>query len=164
LEGTTHLEEPGAYSDVQRREFERLVRQGFDGSDASLPDRIRDAELLALHYAADDALAAVAALKTPDERYRNDLFKRAEARVNPVDYALELGWVFVVPAHRGSRIGERLCRMLLERASASGVFATTRPDNQAMITILETLGFARIGGPYRHSRRNEELALFVRPR
>ena len=105
-------------------------------------------------------LAAVAALKAPKERYRDDVFKKAEARVSPADYKLELGWVFVVPAHRGNRIAENLCQLLLTRVPTSCVFATTRPDNISMIRILLALGFARAGKPY--ARRNEELVLFLR--
>jgi hypothetical protein len=41
-----------------------------------------------------------------------------------------------------------------------GVFATTRPDNAAMIGILLALGFERVGAPFSHPRRGEELVLF----
>ncbi len=88
------------------------------------------------------------------------MFRQAAARQNAAEYPLELGWVFVAPGYRGEGIAERLCRMLMARVPATGVFATTRPDNAAMMTILEALGFARIGAPYR--RGDEELVLFVR--
>ena len=73
---------------------------------------------------------------------------------------LELGWVFVVPAHRGNRIATRLCERLLAGVRPSLVFAMTRTDNRAMISILHALGFVREGDPY--PRRNEQLALFLR--
>jgi len=164
LNGIAHLKEPIACTEEECREFARLVRQGFEGSDEGLPGRIRDAKWLAFYYMAGDALAAVAALKAPDERYREDVFKKADARVSPADYKLELGWVFVVPAHRGNRIAESLCRPLLARVPTSCVFATTRPDNISMIRILLALGFARAGKPYPHTRRNEELVLFLQSR
>lgn len=160
MNATAHLKDPIACSAEERREFARLVRDGFNGSDDGLDGRIRDANRLAFYYAADDTLAAIAALKAPDERYRTDVFTKADARVSPADHALELGWVFVVPAHRGNRIAESLCRLLLESVPTSAVFATTRPDNSSMIRILLALGFARTGRPY--PRRDEELVLFLR--
>lgn len=162
LEDAVRLEEPIACTERERLEFARLVRQGFDGSDESLDRRIRDASRLAFHHAADGALAAIAGLKAPGERYRAGVFEKAAAAVSPGDYELELGWVYVVPAHRGNRIAERLCRALLAHVPESPAFATTRPDNVAMIKILRNLGFARVGKPY--PRRDEELVLFLRPR
>jgi hypothetical protein len=50
------------------------------------------------------------------------------------------------------------------RVPASCVFATTRPDNISMIRLLLALGFVRAGKPYPHTRRNEELVLFLRAR
>ena len=162
MNGTAHFKEPIACTEGERREFARLVRQGFDGSDEGLHGRIRDAKWLAFYCAEGDTLAAVAALKAPNKRYRNDVFKKAETRVSPAGYELELGWVFVVPVRRGNRIAESLCQLLLAREPTSCVFATTRPNNSSMIRILLALGFARAGRPY--PRRNEELVLFLRSR
>ncbi len=159
MNGTTHSKEPIACTEWERREFARLVRQGFPAAER-LAGRIRDAKALAFYYPAADTLAAVAALKAPSERYRDDVFKKADARVSPADYKLELGWVFVVPAYRGNRIAESLCRLLLARVPTSRVFATTRSGNMSMIRILLALDFARAGKPY--SRRDEELMLFLR--
>jgi GNAT superfamily N-acetyltransferase len=125
-----------------------------------LHGRIRDAERLAFYYAAGDTLSAIAALKAPNERSRRDVFKNADVAVSPDDYKRELGWVFVVPAHRGNRIATGLCQELLACVPTSGVFATTRIDNVLMIRILRALGFERAGKPY--PRRNEELVLFLR--
>jgi len=135
------------------------VRMGFPRA-LDLDTRIRESKWLAFHYAGHE-LVAVAALKAPGERYRVDLFRRADAPADAVEYALELGWVFVVPAHRGKRIAETLCRLLVGRVPTSGLFATTRPTNAAMLRILFALGFARVGKPY--PRRDEELVLLLRP-
>jgi len=157
----TYFKEPIACTEGERGEFARLVREGFEGSDEGLPGRIRAAKWLAFHYAAGGTLAAIAGLKVRDERYRDDVFEQARARVTSADYKLELGWVYVVPAHRGKRIAEGLCEQLLAREPASSVFATTRPDNASMMRILHALGFARVGQPF--PQRNEELVLFLRP-
>ena len=160
MNGITHLKEPNTCTEDERREFARLVRQGFDGSDEGLPGRIRGAQRLAFYYAASDRLTAIAALKAPGDSHRQDVFEKADAGVSPADYKLELGWVFVVPGHRGNRIAENLCRLLLASVPTSGVFATTRLNNIIMIRILAALGFVRVGKPI--PRRNEDLVLFLR--
>jgi RimJ/RimL family protein N-acetyltransferase len=162
LNGIAHFKKPISCTGGELREFERLIRQGFEGSDEGLPGRIRDAKWLAFYYAAGDKLAAIAGLKAPNEQYRDDIFKKADAGLSPVEYKLELGWVFTVPAHRGSGIAESLCRQLLARVPTSPIFATTRPDNASMIRILLALGFERAGKPF--PRREEELILFLRSR
>lgn len=158
--GRAHLRQPSACTQGQLREFERRVRQGFDGSDDGLPRRIRAAKWLAFWSTPEDELAAIAGLKAPTERYRADVFEKADADVSAAEYRLELGWVFVLPAHRGQGIALGLCQRLLARVPAARVFATTRPDNHSMIRILGALGFVRVGRPY--PRRDEELVLFLR--
>ena len=161
VSGTVRTKEPSACSEGERRAFARLVRQGFATANEGLDGRLRDAKWLAFYYTPGDRLEAVAALKAPSERYREEIFGRADAPVCPADYPLELGWVFVVPARRGNRVAESLCRQLVERVPACGVFATTRTDNASMMRILNALGFARAAAPY--PWRNEELVLFLRP-
>lgn len=161
MNGTTVIREPLACNEVALRKFASLVRQGFDPVREPLDGRIRDAKWLAFHYATDDTLAAIAAIKAPHEQYRRDLFEKADARISATDYRLELGWVFVIPAHRRNRMADSLCRLLLQRVPLSYLFATTRPNNDAMIKILRRHGFVRAGRPY--PRRNEELVLFLRP-
>lgn len=159
MHASARLREPIVCSEAESREFARLVLQGFPAAQR-LEDRVRAARLLAFHYAAGDALAAVAALKAPDERYRQDVFEQADVPARAADYELELGWVFVAPPYRGNRIAERLCRRLLAHVPDSSVFATTRPNNAPMIRILKALGFARVGRPY--PRRDEQLVVFLR--
>lgn len=126
-----------------------------------LEDRIQAANWLGFHYASGQALAAIAALKGPSPRHREYVFQKAAAGVSPADYEHELGWVFVVPDHRGRGIAGSLCRDLMSRVPASFVFATTRPDNESMKKILGELGFAPVGRPY--DRRDEQLVLYLRP-
>lgn len=154
------LKRPTDCTAEELREFERLVRRGFSGSDDTLPTRIRDAELLAFQETVGGGVVAVAGLKQPHDRYTGDVFARTGAEVDPAHFELELGWVFVVPDHRRNHLAKDLCGRLVERASGSGVFATTRPDNLPMIGILQDLGFVRTGEAF--LRRGEELALFIR--
>jgi hypothetical protein len=160
LNGTAHFKEPDACTEEERRAFALLVRQGFASADERLDGRIRDAKSLAFYHGGDDELLAVAALKSPTEGYRDDVFRKAGVRISSADYEHELGWVFVVPAHRGDRIAETLCLRLVASVPGSCVFATTRLDNVAMIRILLALDFAQVGKPYPH--RDEVLVLFLR--
>lgn len=159
---TAQLAPPYACSAAQLDAFEHMVREGFAGSDARLSARIRDARWLAFHRIAPATLAAIAALKVPAPEYRDDVFAKAEAGIDPHAFELELGWVFVLPEQRRQGIAAALCCALLAREPARAVFATTRPDNAAMIGILSALRFERVGKPYPHVRRGEDLSLFVR--
>lgn len=162
MNGPTRLGEPSACTEGELQEFARLVRQGFAGSDEGLGDRIRGAKWLAFHYTAGDTLGGIAALKAPTDRYREEVFRKADAPVSPTDYRFELGWVFVIPEQRGRRIAGNLCQLLLARACESCLFATTNPDNIPMIRILLALGFVRTGTAFLHQRRNEDLVMFLR--
>lgn len=157
------LKRPADCSAEELLAFERVVRETFAGSDDGLPDRIRSARALAFRYAADGALAAIAALKEPGDDYRREVFRKAGVSADPEDFGVELGWVWVAPEHRGRRIGEHLCRRLLAQPALPRAFATTRPDNAAMIRELHALCFERHGEPYPHVRRDETLVLFLGP-
>lgn len=158
--GETQFKKPAACSKGELREFARLVREGFRGSDEGLPDRIERARLLAFCYATDDWLVAIAGLKSPNSTHRRDVFAKASVSASASAYSVELGWVYVVPTHRRKRIAQSLCRSLLAFAPGSGIYATTRPDNVPMIRILLALGFERVGRPF--PRRDEELVVFLR--
>lgn len=159
---TLHLKEPSACTESERRDFARLVRLAFQGSDETLEARILNAACLAFCYPQEGELGAIAGLKAPGDRYRQKLFEKAAVRADPAEYPLDLGWVFVLPSYRGHGFGESLCRRLLARVPTTGVFSTTRPDNRPMIRILLGLGFLPDGKPYPHPRRDEELAVFLR--
>jgi len=159
VKGTAFLKTPRACTEVERQEFARLVREGFDGSDETLPERIRDSKSLTFYYAEDGTLAAVAALKAPPDGYRDRIFENAGSSATFMEFRYELGWVFVVPNHRGFGIATDLCRMLLAGGPASPVFATTRPDNLPMIRILLSVGFSQAGHPF--SLGVKDLVLFL---
>jgi RimJ/RimL family protein N-acetyltransferase len=160
--GVTRLKRPASCTETERREFARLVRRGFRGSDARLPARIEAAERLAFRRDAGGDLVAIAALKAPDEGRRAEMFRTSRARLDAADCELELGWVFVLPAHRGRGIAGDLCRRLLARVPTAPLFATTRPDNVPMLRILLALGFERVGRPFPHRRESLVLLSLVR--
>ncbi|HSR67799.1 MAG TPA: GNAT family N-acetyltransferase [Acidobacteriota bacterium] len=156
-----YLKRPSACDERERREFARLVREGFNGSDSTLEERISAARRLAFCWTDEDAPAAISGLKAPSPGYRESLFEKARSGLSAAPYELELGWVYVVPHERGKGLGADLCRRLLQSEGTCGLFATTRPDNAPMIKILSALGFRRVGQPY--PRRRERLTLFLRP-
>jgi ribosomal protein S18 acetylase RimI-like enzyme len=161
--GSLHLTPPAAGSDQDLAAFAELVRLGFPAAE-HLDVRIAEARLLALHRTADGRVVAIGALKRPDEQHRRELFAGAGVSVHAAEYELELGWIFVDPAFRRSGIASRLCTQLLMRVPHARVFATTRPSNDAMMSILRAHGFTQLGLPFPHPRRKEHLALFVRHR
>jgi GNAT superfamily N-acetyltransferase len=161
--GSLHLAPPAACSKHDLAEFAELVRQGFPGA-VNLDARILEADLLGLYRVADGRLVAVAALKRPDEQHRCALFVGAGFAVHAAEYELDLGWIFVDPALRRCGIASHLCSRLLSQVPNTGVFATTRPSNGAMLSILRAHDFTQIGTPFLHPHRKEHLVLFVRPR
>ena len=161
MNGTVRLKEPNACTEVELLQFADLVRLGFEGSDDGLPGRIRDAKWLVFHYGESNTLNGIAALKVPGDRHRDDVFEKAAADVDSEAYKLELGWVYVAPDQRGNGIATDICRQLMDREPACGVFATTRHDNTAMIKILRALGFERVGNEFPHRRRKEQLVLYL---
>jgi len=161
LNSKTVLRQPNGCTGEQRREFARLVRRGFKTAGADLESRIRAARCLAFHCPAGDKLAAIAALKSRSDQYRQEVFAKASSPVSCADYKAELGWVYVEPEFRGNRLATKLCERLLSHATADCVFATTRTDNASMIHVLVALGFANAGTPYMH--RDERLNLYLRP-
>ena len=122
--------------------------------------RIRAAKCLAFHYSPGGELMAIAALKTPEDQYRHDVFEMAGSSASYADYKVELGWVYVVPAYRRKRVALELCEHLLLRTTCDFVFATTRSDNTVMSRILRACDFAEAGKPY--IRRGEQLKLYLR--
>ncbi|UCD23108.1 MAG: GNAT family N-acetyltransferase [Gemmatimonadota bacterium] len=160
--GTTIIKGPSACTHLERSEFARLVRFGFDGSDDGLLARIRDAKWLAFHYGESNTLNGIAGLKVPADRQRANIFEKAAPDVDSEAYELELGWVYVAPDQRGNGIATDICRRLMDRERARCVFATTRSDNNSMIKILRVLGFERVGREFPHRRRKEQLVLYLR--
>ena len=154
------LAPPAAFDDETRRAFADLLTEAFGPAPEDRLPRIAAAARLALHRDADGRLAAVAALKTPDATRRRDLFQQAGVPAGWDAHPLDLGWIYVRPAHRGQGLARQLCRDLLQQVPGTGVFSTTRTDNAAMRHILSALGFDPAGHPF--PRRDHRLVLFLR--
>ena len=153
------LKSPADCSESELAAFERMVRLGFDGSDASLPTRMGMADCLAFQYDPPGELVAIAGLKRPGRDYLVEMFATSGCGPSPDEWELELGWVFVTPQHRRNGVATALCLRLLQRVGGRPIFATTRTDNRPMIGILEALGFEQAGKPF--PRRGRDYFVFM---
>ena len=159
-----HIEKrrPSECSIPQLAEFRRLVKAGGEVLSAGLDRRIQSAAWLVFGFDDHGTLVAVGALKRPDEGYRWSVFRKAACSMPPINYALELGWIFVDQERRGTGYARLLTQSLVELAGSEQLYATTQTDNIAMKRTLVRFGVLKCGSPYLSSTRNYELVLFVR--
>jgi RimJ/RimL family protein N-acetyltransferase len=141
--------------------FEKLVKEGGEVNSEGLRLRIEDALCLAWIEADDGKVIGVGAIKRPYEQYRSSVFKKAGSEEVAIQFALELGWVFISPAFRGKGLSTPLIKKLLSSAENGSIFATTRENNEAMKAILANFGFQESGEPYKSSIGNHKLVLFI---
>lgn len=109
----------------------------------------------------ENQLFGIAALKYPNANYRFSVFKKARVEASEVEYPLELGWVYVLPAGRGYGLSHNLVRVAVERASGLRIYATSRTDNHAMRKSLLAASFTQQGNEYLSTRGNYTLAVFT---
>lgn len=153
---------PAECSDAELGSFEHFARRGGQVAFRGLRQRIRAAEWLVFLYEGDGILAAVAALKRPNESYRRKVFESAKTLVNPSDFEYELGWVYVEPRFRGRRYSRLLVESALALAPTANVYATTREDNGWMRQTNSRCGFEEAGNPYLSDDGDHKLVLYLR--
>lgn len=144
--------------------FAALVAAGGQVYVAGLRERIAGADRLAFHYR-NGALAGVGGLKNLPLSYREGIFRQARSSLRAADFPLELGWVFVETAYRGTGISGSLVQALTEAAGDRNVYAISHTDNHPMHKSLERYGFGREGTPYPSAvEAGQVVHLFVSPR
>lgn len=158
MQTTTNSTHP--YTSAEVDAFAELVLTGGEVGAEGLVERIRRAQAL-LFLREDDQLLGVAALKRPNANYRLSVFEKAQVAVNDPKYPLELGWVYVVPKGRGRGLSHSLVQAAVKHANGTGIFATSRADNNAMHKSLMAASFVRHGCEYRSGRGNYKLVLFT---
>jgi hypothetical protein len=141
--------------------FIAAVRAAEEVSMQGLVERIRNSAALAFAYE-DGALAGVSALKRPQASYRRRIGTASGVALPEQAFPFELGWVYVLPDSRGKRLSLALCKAVLSESEGSGVFATSRLDNEPMHKSLFEVGFRQRGKPYASGRGKHELAVFIR--
>jgi hypothetical protein len=124
----TVIRRPDGCTDSEIAAFCCLVRQGGEVVAAGLEGRVRQAKALSFLYV-EGALVGVAALKQPQKRYRNDVFKKAAVAQDANLFDLELGGVYVLPEYQGRHYSGVLSAAAKSQSDGAPMFATTRPDN-----------------------------------
>jgi RimJ/RimL family protein N-acetyltransferase len=136
---------PQACTSAELRACVDLIASGGEVQTYGLAARVQQAALLSfLRY--HGAVVGVAALKHPDEGYRDSVFDKAGVE-HSEQFRLELGWLFVAPAFRGQGYSEHLIRAVLQHANGP-VFATSAANNVAVQRINQHVGLRPTGRPY----------------
>jgi len=152
---------PEAFSESEILDFMALVHAGNEVGNIVLERNVRQAKCLVFGRQAS-CLVGVAALKNPLNSYRQNLESKAGVALNDMEFPFELGYVFVLPSARLQGLAVKLCQAALPLAEGGGVFATARTNNDGIAVVLEKVGFSKAGHPYRSSRSDYRLQLFVR--
>ncbi len=151
---------PSECSESELEDFASLILAGGEVTEHGLKARIKKAEAL-IFLIQDNCLKGIAAVKNPEENYKNGVFQKARATVQGSVFPFELGWVFVLPSSRGVGFSHKLVKAALTATCGQGIFATSRSDNAAMHKVLKAHGFSCHGEAYVSSRGKHKLVLFV---
>ena len=142
-------------------DFEALVRAGGEVVGDGLLQRILGAEHLVFLRDASGELAGVSALKRPPLQYREHIFSCAKATVPAARHPVEFGWSYIVPAHRGKGLSRLLVETRLSYTGGDLAYATMRADNEPPQRAMARHGFQRQGIPWRSTRGEYDLVLFI---
>ena len=130
----------------------RLVKEGgaVKGAIGQIEGRIANAYLWIIARQGKD-IVGVAALKAPQQSYRDKLQRETGIELSEEKYPAELGYVAVSEACRGARLSSILMAELMSQPiGRDGVFVTTK-RNGFCENALPYLGFI-----YRASYQNDD--------
>lgn len=133
------------------------IERGDQIDPAGLRNRLRRAHSVGV-VRDHTTIAAVGAIKRPNVRYRDRVF-RAAGVADLVEY--ELGWLYTCPEYRGRKLMRLLMRGLLDGLGKERVYATAHADNPPSLHLLNVNRFRRVGD-YRNDA-GEALCLLIRP-
>lgn len=140
-------------------DFRALVLKSGEVTEVGLAGRIKRAHALAMLMDLGQPVGG-AALKNPDELYKNKVSSRAQYPVDAFDH--ELGWVFLEESHRGRGLSLKLVEAVLASVP-SPVFATSKRHNDAMHRVLKRFRFKQVGRAYESEQEpGVNLLLFMR--
>jgi len=152
--------EPAEFTDAERASFVQLVREGGEVDGRVLENNVENAKVL-VFLRRGDQINGIAALKRPFDSYRERVSASAKVEIDETNFPYELGYVFITEEARGQRLSGVLVVEALNLVLGSGVFATARTDNRAMLATLENAEFKPEGEPYR-GRDSRMIQIFVR--
>lgn len=141
-------------------DFASLVLTGGEVQSAGLGQRIAGAHALCF-LRRGEFLIGIAATKKPNHMYRASVFKKANATLRPSLFPIELGWVFVLPGHRGKHLSHKLVAAAIESVTRERIFATSRTDNLPMHALLTKAAFVPHGKDFASARGSHRLSLFL---
>lgn len=153
------IKKPSECSQKEKKDFYDLVVKGNQVNISRLKERIEGAELLAFHYEKNN-LVGIAALKYPNESYKNRIFEKAEVPQESGKYKLEFGWAYTELESEGRHICSNLTHKMLESEVSQNIYATTK--DKRMQKILTKNGFKTIGKPYPGEITKDLLLLFTK--
>ncbi|HVQ52978.1 MAG TPA: ribosomal protein S18-alanine N-acetyltransferase [Mycobacterium sp.] len=135
-------------------------------------DAARCAELESQLFDGDDPWPARAFLAELEAKHNHYVAARADdklvgyggiarlGRKKPYEY--EIHTIGVDAAYQGQGIGRQLLTALLEYANGGTIFLEVRTDNEAAISLYESVGFVRVGRRRRYYRASGADAYTMR--
>jgi ribosomal-protein-alanine N-acetyltransferase len=135
-------------------------------------DAARCAELESQLFDGDDPWPARAFLAELEAKHNHYVAARADdklvgyggiarlGRKKPYEY--EIHTIGVDTAYQGQGIGRQLLTALLEYANGGTIFLEVRTDNDAAISLYESVGFVRVGMRRRYYRASGADAYTMR--
>jgi len=135
-------------------------------------DAARCAELESQLFDGDDPWPARAFLAELEAKHNHYVAARADdklvgyggiarlGRKKPYEY--EIHTIGVDAAYQGQGIGRQLLTALLEYANGGTIFLEVRTDNDAAISLYESVGFVRVGMRRRYYRASGADAYTMR--
>ena len=135
-------------------------------------DAARCAELESQLFDGDDPWPARAFLAELEAKHNHYVAARADdklvgyggiarlGRKKPYEY--EIHTIGVDAAYQGKGIGRQLLTALLEYANGGTIFLEVRTDNDAAISLYESVGFVRVGTRRRYYRASGADAYTMR--
>ena len=135
-------------------------------------DAARCAELESQLFDGDDPWPARAFLAELEAKHNHYVAARSDdklvgyggiarlGRKKPYEY--EIHTIGVDAAHQGQGIGRQLLTALLEYANGGTIFLEVRTDNDAAISLYESVGFVRVGMRRRYYRASGADAYTMR--
>ncbi|WP_299786707.1 hypothetical protein [Ramlibacter sp.] len=151
---------PTEFGDREIDDFVAFVLAAGEVSPVGLRDRVMRAHTVAF-LRRDECLLGVAGLKRPEPSYRARVAKSAGLSLPREEFEFELGWIFILPSARGTKLSFPLCEPVIQAAGDAGIFATSRASNTGMHVTLKKLGFSRKGAEWPSKQVDENLQLFV---
>jgi len=135
-------------------------------------DAARCAELESQLFDGDDPWPARAFLAELEAKHNHYVAARADDRLvgyggiarlgRKKPYEYEIHTVGVDAAYQGRGIGRQLLTALLEYANGGTIFLEVRTDNDAAISLYESVGFVRVGMRRRYYRASGADAYTMR--